>query len=270
MEDVITDIPPPSRFFLEDLNSFTPPSPPLPRPFLLFSTPSPNQPVCPSLLIIAMSSPSLHFFHNLPSKTLIGTLILPEIPFSGNTIEPSLGDKSCNIYALNNNDHLIIIVAIQYQVAAERSHAVAKLLIGEEIVPEKVLILDSVQSRNFRGRLSPDETFAFKLETSQQRKGLADGDGGSLMLEGVDYFPSGSVIDGLSAALLGRCQMKKIRGALCVSWPQHGRSVASLMKSLLLKDVLPGLEYKFDGEGEDMHSRFGQTEDHPLDSELYT
>ncbi|CAL5350024.1 unnamed protein product [Camellia sinensis] len=230
MEDVITAIPPPSRFFLEDLNNFTPPSPPIPPPFLLFSTPNQSKPICPSLLIIALSSPSLHFCHHISTKTLIGSVILPEIPFSGNTIEPSLRDKS-----------------------AERSHAVAKLLIGEQIVPEKVLILDSIQSRNFRGKLSPDETFAFKLETSQQRKRLGnDGCGDSSLLKGIDYFPSGSMVDGLSAALLGQCQMKKIKGTVCVSWPEFGGSVALLVKSLLLKDVLPGFEYSIvDGVGGD-------------------
>lgn len=167
---------------------------------------------------------------------------------------------------------MIVIVSVQYQVSAERSHAVAKLLIGEQIVPEKVLILDSIQSRNFRGKLSPDETFAFKLETSQQRKRLGnDGCGDSSLLKGIDYFPSGSMVDGLSAALLGQCQMKKIKGTLCVSWPEFGGSVASLVKSLLLKDVLPGFEYSIvDGEGGDSCLRFGQIKDNRLDSELYT
>ncbi|PSR91234.1 Proteasome inhibitor PI31 subunit like [Actinidia chinensis var. chinensis] len=270
MEDVITAIPPPSRFFLEDLNNFTPPSPPLPPPFLLFSTPNPKVPIRPSFLIIAISSPSLHFFHHITTKTLIGTLILPEISFSGNTIEPSLRDKSCNIYTLNDTDNSTVIVCVQYQVAAERSHAVAKLLIGEQIVPENVLILDLVQSRNFRGKLSPDETFAFKLETTQLRKKLGDGSGDSSLLKGLDYFPSGSVVDGLSAALLGRCQMKKIKGTLCVSWPEFGGPVASLVKSLLLKDALPGLEYSIHGEVDDVCLKFGRLKYNHLDSELYT
>ncbi|KAH7839975.1 hypothetical protein Vadar_010819 [Vaccinium darrowii] len=132
------------------------------------------------------------------------------------------------------------------------SHAVAKLLIGGLIIPEKVLVLDSVQSRNFRGKLSPDETIAFKLETLQQRKGLGDGCGDSSLLKGLDYFPSGSVVDGLSAALLGQCQMKRIKGSLCVSWPEFGVSVATFVKTLLLKNVLPELENGFDSNGEDV------------------
>ncbi|XP_057961198.1 uncharacterized protein LOC131153137 [Malania oleifera] len=268
MEDVLTDIPPPSRFFQEDLNNFTPPPPSLPSPFLLFSNPNPNKPLRPSLLIIAISSPSLHVFHHVSSKILVGSLILPEIPFSGNSIEPSLRDKSCNIYTLDIANDLVVIVSIQCSVAAERSHAVAKLLIGGQIVPERVLILDSVQSRNFRGVLPPDEAFALKLETSLERAGLNDSCG--RLLKNVNYFSSGSVIDGLAAALLARCQMRKLKGTLCVSWPEHGGSAVSLVKSLLLKDVLPRLEFGSNDDDQDECLRFDRIKDHPFDSELYT
>lgn len=258
MEDVLTEIPPPSRFFQEDLNNFAPPSPPLPSPFLVFSNPKPNETLRPSLLILAISSPSLYVFHQLSSKTLIGSLILPEIPFSGNSIEPSLGDKSCNIYTLTDS---IIIISLQCPIAAERSNVVAKLLIGEKIIPERVLILDSVQSQSFRGKLSPDETFAFKLETSSQRKGLDD----SSLLKGINYFPSGSVVDGLAAALLGRCQMRNIKGTLCVSWPEFGGAALSLLKSLLQRNVLLGLDLSINADGV-----VSWTKDHSFDSELYT
>lgn len=270
MEDVLTEIPPPSRFFQEDLNNFTPSSLPLPSPFLLFSNPKPDQPLHPSLLIIALSTPSLYVFHHVSSKTLIGSLILPEIPFSGNSIEPSLGDKSCNIYSLNNADNLTLFVSVQCSVSAERSNIVAKLLIGEQIIPERVLILDSVQSQNFRGKLPPDETYAFKLETSAETKGLYEGCGNSLLLKGLDYFPSGSVVDGLAAALLARCQMRNIRGTLCVSWPQYGGSAVALVKSLLHRNVLHGFDLSSGGETEDECLRFSRIKDHHFNSELYT
>lgn len=263
MEDVLTEIPPPSRFFQEDLNNFTPPSPPLPSPFLLFSNPKPDVPLHPSLLIVAISSPSLFVFHHISSKTLIGSLIIPEIPFSGNSIEPSLGDKSCNIYAISDADNRVLLASVQCPVVAERSHIVAKLLIGEQIIPERVLILDSIQNRNFRGKLSPDETYALKLETSSERRG------GSSLLKDVDYFPSGSMVDGLPAALLSRCQLKNIKGTLCVSWPEHGNSAVSLIKSLVQKNVPPGLDFSLN-DGEDSHLRFGQMKNHSFDSELYT
>ncbi|CAK9311440.1 unnamed protein product [Citrullus colocynthis] len=245
MEDILTEIPPPSRFSQDDLNNFVPPSPSLPSPFLLLSNSKPNEPLRPSLLVIAISSPSLLLFHHLSAKTLIGSLILPEIPFSGNHIQPSVNDKSCNIYSIDQDNELIILVSVQFSVPAERSLLVAKLIINNKIVPERVMILDSLKSQNFRGKLSPDETFAFKLETSSERKSEDEGNGSSLMLKGLDYYPSGSVVDGLAAALLGRCQMKNIKGALCVSWPEYGSEVISLLKSLLHQNALlqPILEF---------------------------
>ncbi|KAF8097180.1 hypothetical protein N665_0293s0030 [Sinapis alba] len=260
MEDVLTENPPPSRFFQEDLNNFaSPPEHPLPSPFIVFSNPKPDLPLQPSLLIIAVSSPSLHIFHCLPSKTLIGTLIIPEVPFSGNTIEPSLQDKSCNIYSLSNNNS-ILLVSVQLPVSPERANLVSRVLIGQDIVPERVIILDSIQSRNFRGRLSPDETLAAKLETSSEKKAATS-------RLNLNYFPSGSVIDGLSASLLSRCQLKNIRGTLVVSWPEFDPSVVRFVGALL-KNIVPGLDIaSVDKDMEKYSSRTGLKRD---DSDLYT
>ncbi|KAL4360606.1 hypothetical protein GQ457_04G010540 [Hibiscus cannabinus] len=270
MEDVITEIPPPSRFFQEDLNNFITPSPSLPSPFLVFSNPKPRKPLRPSLLIIALSSPSLYIFHHLSPKTLIGSLILPEVPLSGISIEHSLSDKTCNIYSLNDGDKSILLVSVQHGVSAERSHLIARLLIGEDIVPERVLILDSIQSQNFRGKLSPDETYAFKLETLAERKGSGGGNVASSLLKGLDYFPSGSMIDGLAAALLSRCQLKNIKGTLCVSWPEFGSSVAGLIRSLLQRNVLPNLDSSLKGDVQDQYARFNLMKHQPYDTEMYT
>ncbi|KAI9077603.1 hypothetical protein K1719_040440 [Acacia pycnantha] len=65
---------------------------------------------------------------------------------------------------------------------------------------------------------------------------------------GLEYYPSGSVVDGLSAALLERCQILKIKGVLCVSWPEFDASVVSLMKGLVQRDVLPGLDLNLSDE----------------------
>ncbi|PON47686.1 trigger factor [Trema orientale] len=265
MEDVLTEIPPPSRFHEEDLNNFTPPSPPIPSPFLLFSNPKPNEPLRPNLLIIAISFPSLYVLHHVPSKALIGSLVLPETPFSGNSIEPSLRDKSCNIYNVGDAKNSILLVSVQCPVAAERAHVVAKLLIGEQIIPERVVVFNSVQRQNFRGRLSPDETFAFKLETSSERKELSD----SHALRGLDYLPSGSVVDGLAAALLARCQMRNIKGALCVAWPEVGGAAVDLVKSIL-RNVSPSLDIGVHGNAEDEGLWSSQNRDHHFDSDLYT
>lgn len=155
-------------------------------------------------------------------------------------------------------------MCVQITVPPERAHSVAKLLIGGQIAPKNVLILESVQSRNFRGKLSSDEPFAYKLETSEKRKNKS----GEPLLKGVDYFPSGSVVEGLSAALLSQCEMKKVEGTLYVSWPEFGGPVLSLVKSLLLKDVIPNVDYRVDDEV--AYSRLGRMKDRFLDSELYT
>ncbi|KAI3696194.1 hypothetical protein L1987_79204 [Smallanthus sonchifolius] len=262
MEDVLTELPPPSRFFLEDLNNFTPPAPPLPSPFILLSTPNSKTTLRPSLFIIAISAPSLYLLHHISPKTLIGTLILPEIPSSGNSIDPSLKDKSCNLYTISYAGETVVLANFQYPVSSERAHTISKTLIGQQIIPERVLIFDSVQTCNFRGRISTDDTFAMKLETARERKGVP-------LLKNLNYFSSGSVVEGLGAALLGRCQMKNIKATLCLSWPESGGSVTSMVKDLLLKDVLCDMELQIDANGEDEDLRFGH-KNHYLDSELYT
>ncbi|KMT08356.1 hypothetical protein BVRB_6g140390 [Beta vulgaris subsp. vulgaris] len=269
MDDVLTDIPPPSRFFEEDLNIFTPPPPSLPTPSIVLSDPDANETLRPSLLIFAMSPPSLHIFHHLSSKKLIGTLVLPEIPLSGNTNAPSSKNKSCNIYALNDTEKPVLIICVEFHVPAARCHTVSKLLLDEKIVPERVLILDSIQIQKFRGKLSRDDTVAYKLETSVERKGLGESTGGEPLLKDMDYFPSGSLVDGLAAALLARCQIRNIRGVLCISWPEFGKPVMDMIRSLLMKDVLPDFDFS-STSSEDKGLKSNWLKDPLLDTGLYT
>ncbi|KAG1335186.1 Fatty acid desaturase (Delta-4 desaturase) [Cocos nucifera] len=261
MEDVLTDISPPSRFFQEDLDNFATPSPPLPSPFLLLNpNPNPNL-LRPSLLVIAISAPSISLLHRIPNKSLIGTLILPEIPLSGNCLAPSARDRSCNIYAVDGpaSSRPAVLVSVQYPVPAERSRAVAKSLLGE-IRAETVLILDSIRSQNYRETLAVDEALAFKLETSEQRRG-----GDPAVVRGVEHLPSGSVMDGLGAAILGECQMRRAKGTLLATWPDNGRPpVAPLLRSLL-----QDLGFEVGGaEVEENFAGFGASARY--DSDLYT
>ncbi|KAD2805897.1 hypothetical protein E3N88_39274 [Mikania micrantha] len=96
-----------------------------------------------------------------------------------------------------------------YSVSSERAHVIAKTLFGLQIIPERVMIFDSVQARNFHGRISTDYTFSMKLETSVERKGVP-------LLKNLKYFPSGSVVERVGAALLACCQMKNIKASLCL------------------------------------------------------
>ncbi|KAL8257049.1 hypothetical protein R6Q59_029090 [Mikania micrantha] len=63
-----------------------------------------------------------------------------------------------------------------YSVSSERAHVIAKTLFGLQIIPERVMIFDSVQARNFHG----------------------------------------SVVERVGAALLACCQMKNIKASLCL------------------------------------------------------
>ncbi|KAG6531534.1 hypothetical protein ZIOFF_005348 [Zingiber officinale] len=89
---------------------------------------------------------------------------MPETSLAGNSLEPSPRDQSCYIYAGEN----LVLVAVQFPLAAARTRAVAKLLLGG-IQAKRVLILGSIRSQNYRGRLDVDETLAFKLETVEER-----------------------------------------------------------------------------------------------------
>ncbi|GAU42333.1 hypothetical protein TSUD_242300 [Trifolium subterraneum] len=250
MEDVITEAAPPSRLLEEDLNNFTQPSPPLPSPFLLF--PHTQQTLKPNLLIIAISSPSLSLFHNfLTPQTLTASLILPELPLS------NPNNHTLDIHSLSSN---ILIAAVRNPIPDTRAYSVAEILLSDKIRPESVIILDSIQPMNHRGMLSSDEAVAFKLESAVERKMV----NGEKLLDGLEYYPSGSVVDGVGAAILGRCQILKIRAGLCVSWPQFDSDVV-----FLLKDLLKGLkEFDFGLSGDEVF-KFGRSKDHVFQSHLY-
>lgn len=73
-----------------------------------------------------------------------------------------------------------------------------------------------------------DETLAFKLATVEERSG------GQPLVQGVDYLPSGSVMDGLGAAVIAECQMRRAKGTLVATWPANCRStVVPIIRSLL-------------------------------------
>ncbi|CAG7862220.1 unnamed protein product, partial [Brassica rapa] len=111
-----------------------------------------------------------------------------------------------------------------------------------------------------RAIISPDETLAAKLETSSEKKAA------TTSRVNIDYFPSGSVIDGLSASLLSRCQVKNIRGTLVVSWPEFGPSVIRFVGALL-KSIVPSLDV---GSVNKDLEKYSSRKDAWIESDLYT
>ncbi|KAK7275085.1 hypothetical protein RIF29_16192 [Crotalaria pallida] len=259
MEDVITEAAPPSRFLEEDLNNFTLPSPSLPSPFLLFSLPKPSLPLKPPTLLISLSLPSPS--PPLPSSPLLSSLILPELPLSP---APRPLNDSISLHSLPNGT---VFVSVNTPISPDRAHAVAKVLLGDSVLPDSVLVLDDIRPRNYRGRLSSDEAIAFKLETSAERKRAA----GEKLLEGLEYYPSGSVADGLGAAILGRCQVLNIRASLCVSWPRFDASVVELIKGAMRNGALHGLDLDLvlNSSGEVLKPGRSSSKDHAYQSDLY-
>lgn len=87
-----------------------------------------------------------------------------------------------------------------------------------------------------------------------------------LMVGGdVEYFPSGSLIDGFGAAVLARCQLMKIRGAMCVSWPEMGRGVVLKVKALL-QGLIPNVNFELSGSD----IAFYRVRNSRANSEMYT
>jgi hypothetical protein len=85
MPDPLTDLPPPSRFDPEDLNSFAlgPETVEISPPFIVWA-PSTKKllqsgVLRPSLLLLSQSNVGAHLLHNLPGKRIIGSIIFPDI-----------------------------------------------------------------------------------------------------------------------------------------------------------------------------------------------
>lgn len=87
-----------------------------------------------------------------------------------------------------------------------------------------------------------------------------------LLLGEVEYYPSGSIVEGLAAAILARCQILKLRASLCVSWPQFDASAVLLVKDLLQHGALRGFDF---GLSDDQALKFGRSKDSEFPSHLY-
>lgn len=245
MEDVLTEAPPPSRFLDDDLDNFAAPNPPLPAPLLLSNPKNPrNQNL--DLLILLISPSSLFL---LPKKTLTlaSSLILPELPLSRG--------PHIDIYG---SSPTALIAAVTCRVAPARAKPVARLLMAE-FPADRVLVFDSIRPENFRGRLDAEgeeEAMVFKMETTEERRACE----GSKMVKGVGWLGSGSLVEGLGAAVMGECEMRRRKGALVAAVVgKEGRRAARVFKR-----VMTGLGIEVADAGDDVKVASWQ------DSDLYT
>ncbi|CAL4952401.1 unnamed protein product [Urochloa decumbens] len=201
MEDVVTDVPPPSRFSPDDLDNFAAP-PPQPTPILVVA-PSPP---APRLLIVLISPTSLALLPS-PPPPLHASLLLPDLP-----LQPH---APVRVYLHPSG---ALLAAAHGAVPAHRARAAAKALVSK-LQPEEVLVLDAVRSESYRGRLAADEPVEGKLETRAARR-----QGGVGAARAVAALaPPGSVVDGLGAAVLAECEIRGKAASMVVTWPAGAR-----------------------------------------------
>lgn len=129
-------------------------------------------------------------------------------------------------------------MALQYKVPAERARAVAKTL-QAGIKAERILVLDVIRAGNFRGRVDVDEGMVFKLESEVERRRDVNQN-----LKTVEYLPTGSVMDGVGAAVLAECQMRKVRGTIVATWPENEKNGCNFLLVLgnILRNFLPEVD----------------------------
>ncbi|CAO2175106.1 unnamed protein product [Urochloa humidicola] len=203
MEDVVTDVPPPSRFSPDDLDNFAAP-PPQPTPILVVS-PIPSTPA-PRLLIVLISPTALALLAS-PRPPLHASLLLPDLP-----LQPH---GPVRVYLHPSG---ALLAAAHGAVPAHRARAAAKALVSK-LQPEEVLVLDAVRSESYRGRLAADEPVEGKLETRAARR-----QGGVGAARGAAALaPPGSVVDGLGAAVLAECEIRGKAASMVVTWPAGAR-----------------------------------------------
>ncbi|MCO5611220.1 hypothetical protein L7F22_065471 [Adiantum nelumboides] len=251
VQDPLTDLPPPSRLDFEELSNFTVDAASAPPPAFISwaANVELETPLQPHLLFIASSPSGLHLIDHLPGKLLLGSVVLPAEDHSderssktslfddGNIKGRSIYDArnpvkqpvhACNMYALDGEQASVILVAVQSPIAEERANAWARVVL-EAIAAERVLVAAMLQREHYRGKLSADDEVVFRLESDALRLEKL----GKKELTDIPYFSSGSLVSGLAAAVLTRCQLLGSKGRVLLSWPESRSSAPSFLAMAL-------------------------------------
>lgn len=230
MPDPLTDLPPPSRFDPDDLNTFAAAPAPPPSPPLIVWAPWARSllqsgVLHPQLALFSISDVGNHLLHQIPHKRILGSIVIPEISMVNNTINPSPHNKECYLYAVDSQAS-VVFVSIQYAVPPESATVWTKAVF-QVIQPSRVLIMDAISSLHFRGKLSADEPLLFLIESSASKKAKK----GQATI--APYYPSGSLVDGVAAALITHCQLRALKAELLMSWPNTDTTVVRQLSSAL-------------------------------------
>eukprot|EP00798_Chlamydomonas_sp_ICE-L_P014292 gene14292-20269_t len=165
-------------------------------------------------MVVATTKPSCSLLNNAlrGKKQLIGSLVLPEVPMKGNSIEPSLQDRTCLIYSCGEDQGGLMMVVCQYEVAPDRAALMTKALFGR-VHPQQVLVLGSLSSERYFGEGdASQETLMYVLSTAAARE-AREKLGQKLPMP---FLPTGNMVGGLSASILSYCQVRSIKADLVI------------------------------------------------------
>uniref|UniRef100_A0A061S8M8 Fatty acid desaturase n=1 Tax=Tetraselmis sp. GSL018 TaxID=582737 RepID=A0A061S8M8_9CHLO len=153
-------------------------------------------------LIVAIGQPSCTLLHfAVHDKEVIGCLALPEISFEGISSRPGPDEPTCYVYSTGPGALRTAVVLCQAPVPPERSHAWAAALL-RSVRPRRTVVLASAAPGEAQVA-GADDAAVFALETDEWRRAAPRG-----RARPVQPLPSGSVVGGLPAKILGLCQAK--------------------------------------------------------------
>lgn len=162
-----------------------------------FKAHAPDGTLRPEVLLVACSRSACALLGAaFPGAQPLGSLVLPDISMEGNTALPSLRDNTCFLHACGPSGRATW-VACQVDVPAERAGAWVRGLFAAA-QPKRTLILGSMSAESYRGEEDPSQSCLLHyLQTSAVA---------STAVTPAPLLPTGNVVSGTVAALLGYCE----------------------------------------------------------------
>ncbi|KAK9811293.1 hypothetical protein WJX72_001268 [[Myrmecia] bisecta] len=158
----------------------------------------------PKLMVAAIGPAACILLHRGCSLTQVaGSVMLGGVSLAGNTVLPSLADRTCFMYLLNEGDTLV--VACQAAVRAERAVAWTRGLFAD-LQPHQLVILSSLMAHEYRGPADPTESVLQYVVETHKAKGQ--------LQHGVPYLPAGNLVSGLPAAVFSHCQARAVSAVM--------------------------------------------------------
>mmetsp|Transcript_19241 Transcript_19241/g.36865 ORF Transcript_19241/g.36865 Transcript_19241/m.36865 type:complete len:276 (-) Transcript_19241:404-1231(-) len=162
------------------------------------------------VFVLATNSAGNMLIHQmLRSKEMAGSVVLPGVSMAGNRLEPGYMDKSCYLYTSGAEDELLF-ASCQYDVPALQMHAFARALLAQVEFRRIVVLASAPACSSLRSNAAGG---LFTLDTDAYRVLSATAPFQPLL-------PPGSVVDGLAAAVVSYCQLRRLPARLLLSIDQ--------------------------------------------------